>query len=296
MMKDNTPLFHGDIIEGSRILYTASPFAKGSLIYLQEIGYLKARKPHVSSRAYLPSYLFFIVLSGSGTLNYQGESYSLEERDCVFIDCTKPYSHNTSDHLWQIAWIHFNGPTMPGIYAKYQERGGLPIFRPKQSDGAAALYTSLKNIYETANSSDYIRDMKINDGLAKILTLIMAESWQPDTQHKNAKKQNIIQIRSYLNEHFTEPISLDALAKMIYINKYYLVKIFKQQFGLTIHQYIQQKRITHAKHLLRFTSRSIESIGAECGMEQPHYFSRIFKKVEGITPSQYREMWQTHKQ
>lgn len=293
MMEDNTPLFHGDIIEGSRILYTASPFAKGSLTFLQEIGYLKARKPHVSSRTYLPSYLFFMVLSGSGTLEYQGENYRLAENDCVFIDCTKPYSHNTSDDLWQIAWIHFNGPTMPGIYAKYQDRGGLPVFRPRQGNSTETFHLSLKNLYETANSSDYIRDMKINDGLAKILSLIMAESWQPDIQRKNTKKQDIIQIRSYLDEHFTESISLDTLADMIYINKYYLVKAFKQQFGLTISQYIQQKRITHAKHLLRFTNRSIESVGAECGMEQPHYFSRIFKKVEGISPSQYREMWQT---
>lgn len=296
MMNDNTPLFHGDIIEGSRILYTASSFAKASLIYLQEIGYLKARKPHISSRTYLPSYLFFIVLSGSGTLDYQGENYRLAEKDCVFIDCTKPYSHNTSDDLWQIAWVHFNGPTMPGIYAKYEERGGLPVFRPNQDGGTDAFYTSLKNIYETANSSDYIKDMKINDGLAKILSLIMAESWQPDIQHKDAKKKNIVQIKNYLDEHFTESLSLDFLAEMIYINKYYLVKIFKQQYGLTISQYIQQKRITHAKHLLRFTDRSVESIGAECGMEQPHYFSRIFKKVEGISPSQYRGMWQTHKQ
>lgn len=295
MNKDNAPLFHGDIVEGCRILYTASSFAKGSLIYLQEIGYLKARKPHVSSRPYLPSYLFFIVLSGSGTLDYQGETYRLSLGDCVFIDCTKPYAHNTSDDLWQLAWIHFNGPTMPGIYAKYQERGGLPVFHPRQKENFDTLYTSLNGIYETANTSDHIRDMKINDGLAKILSLIMAESWHPDMQRNDTKKQNIIQVRSYLDEHFAESISLATLAEMIYINKYYLVKAFKQQFGLTISQYIQQKRITHAKHLLRFTNRSIESIGIECGIEQPHYFSRIFKKIEGISPSQYRAMWQTQK-
>ena len=156
-------------------------------------------------------------------------------------------------------------------------------------------YTALENIYETADSSDYIRDMKINDGLAKILSLIMAESWQPDMQRKDTKKQNIIQIKNYLDEHFMESIPLSTLAEMIYINKFYLVKTFKQQFGLTISQYIQQKRITRAKHLLRFTNNSIESIGAECGMEQPHYFSRTFKKIEGISPSQYRDMWQTKK-
>lgn len=57
-------LFQGDIVTSKRILYTPSPFARNALLYLQETGELKAKKPHVSHRQGLASYLFFMVLEG----------------------------------------------------------------------------------------------------------------------------------------------------------------------------------------------------------------------------------------
>ena len=60
------------VVDSDRVLYTASTFARSSLFHLQEIGRLKALKPHVSSRSNLQSYLFFIVENGSGILEYNG--------------------------------------------------------------------------------------------------------------------------------------------------------------------------------------------------------------------------------
>jgi len=65
-----------------------------------------------------------------------------------------------------------------------------------------------------------------------------------------------------------------------------------EQFGCTINHYQIQLRITHAKHLLRFSDYSIDKISGECGIDDPNYFSRIFKKVEGLTPNEYRNKWQ----
>jgi len=90
---------------------------------LQEIGSLTAQKPHTSRRNNLASYLFFMVISGSGTLEYDGISYDLTVGDCVFIDCKKPYFHRSSEDLWTLKWVHFYGPNMAGIYEKYTERG-----------------------------------------------------------------------------------------------------------------------------------------------------------------------------
>lgn len=70
-------LFQGDIVTSKRILYTPSPFARNALLYLQETGELKAKKPHVSHRQGLTSYLFFMVLEGHGILRYQDRTYTL---------------------------------------------------------------------------------------------------------------------------------------------------------------------------------------------------------------------------
>ena len=68
----DTPLFDGKLVHSSRIIYTPSPFARASLLHLQEVGSLQARQPHDSARKDLSSYLFFLVEHGSGLLEYEG--------------------------------------------------------------------------------------------------------------------------------------------------------------------------------------------------------------------------------
>ena len=216
-------------VQSSRILYTPSPFARSSLLHLQEVGSLTAIKPHTSKREKLQSYLCFMVEDGEGELVYEGKKYELRRGDVVFIDCRKAYSHSTgmnpNTELWSLRWCHFYGPSMPAIYAKYCERGGLPVIRgddasvdlargadvargddmgrgddmAREDDVARGDDAScgadesqyaaiLTDIYTLASSSDYIRDMRINGKLNDLLTLLMESSWHREA-HTNAPKK-----------------------------------------------------------------------------------------------------------
>lgn len=276
-------------VQSDRILYTPSAFARGSLLHLQEVGTLKALHPHTSTRSGLVSYLCFLVLEGEGSLTYDGRKYSLKLGDCVFIDCRKTYSHSTSDCLWSLSWCHFYAPFMPAIYEKYKERGGLPVFHLEDTMHFEVIF---KQLYELAASSDYIRDMRINERLSSLLTLLMQESWNPENSTVSKKRMELAAVKSYLDEHYIERITLDELEARFFINKYYLLKIFKENYGSTISNYLIAKRITRAKQLLRFTKLTIDEIGCEVGMDGAGYFSRMFKKSEGISPKEYRKQWQ----
>lgn len=284
-------LFQGTYVESNRIIYTPSDFAKTNLLHLQEVGKLQALSPHTSSRRGLLSFLFFIVTSGSGSLVYDGVNYPLSSGDCVFIDCRKPYSHISSkEYLWSLKWAHFYAFNMNGIYEKYVERGGRPVIATDNSGTFSGL---LDELLAVAGSEDYIRDMKINEKITCLLTLIMAESWHPESNaQRGLKKQSLQHIKTYLEEHYQEQITLELLAEHFYINKYYLTRVFKEQFGTTILNCLGQIRITHAKKLLRFSDFTVETVGGMVGIEEPGYFSRVFKKIEGITPGEYRKMWQ----
>lgn len=72
-------------VQSDRILYTPSLFARSALLNLQEVGSLKARSPHTSTRSGLTSYLYFLVLDGEGSLTYEGRQYQLKQGDCVFM-------------------------------------------------------------------------------------------------------------------------------------------------------------------------------------------------------------------
>lgn len=278
------------LVSSNRILYTPSSFARTNLLHIQEIGELTAKHPHRSSRSNLSSYLFFSITYGSGKLVYDGKNFSLNTGDMVFIDCAKPYSHTTSpDNLWTLRWIHFYGSSLPAIYDKYCERGGRPVFHPKHSDPFDHLWTQLM---EMAGSSDYIRDMKINAALNQLMVEIMAESWHPENQDDLPKKKSfMVPIKQYLDDNFSEKITLDGLASQFYLNKYYLAKTFKEQYGQSINAYLLNLRITKAKQLLRFSEKTVEEIGFACGLGAAHYFSAKFKEVEGVPPSKYREQW-----
>ena len=176
-MNKQDSLFHGDLVSSRRCIYTASSFASDSLLYLQETGTLTATKEHISKRDHLNSYLFFYVRHGSGILHYEGTDYPLSEGDAVFIDCRNGYWQKTSKDLWSLSWVHFNGSSMPAIYRKYQERGGKPAFHIHEDQMILSL---LEQIYETAERRDYIRDMYLNELIAKLLTVLMKESWDPE--------------------------------------------------------------------------------------------------------------------
>lgn len=275
-------------VRSSRILYTPSTFARTSLLHLQEVGSLQAVQPHTSTRTNLVSFLCFVVLSGTGELKYEGEEYELTAGDGVFIDCRKAYSHSTSDNLWALQWCHFYAPSLPAVYEKYKERGGRPVFHPAD---IASFTSILTELYNLASASDYIRDMRINEKLGVLLTLLMEQSWHPESVTISRKRLELATVKAYLDEHYTKKIALDDLEERFFINKFYLSKIFKETYGTTINNYLISKRITRAKQLLRFTDLTVDEIGAAVGMADANYFSRMFRKVEGSSPREYRKQW-----
>ena len=221
---------------------------------------------------------------------YNGKKYLLSDGDMVFVNCERPYKHTTSaNKLWTLRWVHFYGGSLPAIYEKYCERGGKPVIHPEES---IAFHDEWESLMALAAGEDYIRDMRINEGLNRLLTLLMEQSWHPENQEDFPRKRSlIVSVKNFLDTNYVSKITLDELAAKFYINKYYLLKTFKEQYGQPINAYLLNLRITKAKQLLRFTDKTVEAIGLECGFGVAHYFSAKFKEVEGVSPSKYRKQW-----
>ncbi|MDO4189930.1 MAG: AraC family transcriptional regulator, partial [Lachnospiraceae bacterium] len=147
-----------------------------------------------------------------------------------------------------------------------------------------------------ADSSSYLRDMEIHEKLSSLLLNIMKESWNKNLNDNESetsleKRKDIKLIREYIEENYDKDIKLDDLAKSYNISKYYLSHIFKEQYGTSITNYIINTRITKAKHLLRFSDLTTTEIANQVGYEDANYFIRMFKKVENITPGEYKKKW-----
>lgn len=99
-----------------------------------------------------------------------------------------------------------------------------------------------------------------------------------------------------IDQNLNHELSLDYLAQLVHLNAQYLCRLFKQVTGQTIKQYITTRRLERAKYMFQSTHKSITEISLACGFSDANYFARVFKKKEGMTPTQYQQqMWITEK-
>ncbi|MGG1312048.1 MULTISPECIES: AraC family transcriptional regulator [Cohnella] len=94
--------------------------------------------------------------------------------------------------------------------------------------------------------------------------------------------------KAYIRQRFTEDLSLEDVAEFVHLNPFYFSKVFKQHVGETFIDFLTRLRIEKAKQLIREDQFSIKEVCYEVGYKDPNYFSRVFKKVTGVSPSEYR--------
>ena len=92
-----------------------------------------------------------------------------------------------------------------------------------------------------------------------------------------------------IDSNISAELSLNLLAKKLGISAGYLSAIFKKETQKNVSQYIKEKRVEHAMHLLRTTHLQIQTVALHCGIMDVQYFSKIFKKQTGKTPKEYRD-------
>lgn len=270
-----------------RIINTPSPLAKNTFFYIQEAGFIKAEDGSAIQRKELDSFLFAVVIKGRGVIEFGEDSYSLNGGDCVFIDCRIPFNMESSEtEPWELMWIHFNGATS-GKYYEFFLTHLKNVFKPASTEKIISVIAEIIRINETKSANAEI----LTSGLImNLLTYILTMN-DCDEQVDSALRQKLSAVNRYIEDHFTEEITLEKLASTFYISKYYLTREYKKIYGKTIFQHIITCRINCGKKLLRFSDKSVEEIAHLCGFNDQSYFARQFKKSENVTCFAYRKMW-----
>ena len=104
----------------------------------------------------------------------------------------------------------------------------------------------------------------------------------------NSNLENIVTVIHYIEEHLTEKLNLDAIARAAGYSKYHLHRMFADTVGLSIHEYVKRRQLTEAAKLLVFSDRTILEISLLAGYESQQAFTDAFRQMYKKSPNEYR--------
>lgn len=129
--------------------------------------------------------------------------------------------------------------------------------------------------------------------LESLLFELLSDINRPVKSHANIKRLEIVV--SYISIHYKEDITLEDLCSIVKLSKGYLSNIFKSEMGRSPLDYINQYRIDRTKELLINSSKKISDIALENGFNDPLYYTRLFKKNEGLCPTEFKKLYIANK-
>jgi two-component system response regulator YesN len=115
-----------------------------------------------------------------------------------------------------------------------------------------------------------------------------------DTAKSNDIGNLIERVKDYIEDYYSNKLTIDEIARVVYLSPYYLCRMFKKHTGCTIMEYITNVRVKRAQDLLINSQDTIQEIGEKVGFGAPSYFSNVFKRSTGLTPLQYRRQAGVH--
>jgi len=155
------------------------------------------------------------------------------------------------------------------------------------------------------NQNEMWNEFTSADSFKKLYSLDAHNSWEEAVEYlgsiisllQEARIQEseagahflVAKLKSHIDHHLDEDLSLVRLAELVYLNPTYLSRLFKQQAGQGVSQYITELRINRARELLKYSQLKIHEIAAKVGFDSASSFGRFFKRETNLTPQDYRE-------
>lgn len=244
------------------------------------------------------SYEINLAVSGGNRFFINDEVYDVKKGDLFLFNHKDLHKTMIEENIkYERYLIFFDPAILSGISTDntnllklFNDRTAnfthLRRLKPEQCIELTALFEEL--IYYQKNPV-YGRDIYMKLKLVEILLMIHGYYHLVEITASDITSPNYIKVKeilTYINNHISEKILLDDMAKQFYINKYYLCELFKKTTGFTINQYITNKRILKSRELLK-SGYSVTHVAELIGYQNDSHFIRTFKKLVGITPKQY---------
>lgn len=228
-------------------------------------------------------YLIHYVVSGCGTYVVDSRTHPVQAGDAFLVtpDTQITYYADASDP-WEYVWVGFSGTDVPQILQCTGFTRQSPVLRPHNGP---AFRSAILRIYD-ARGADFNHAVRMAGELYCALSLLMNRELASHSE--DIAGQYVQKATTYINHHYAYPISIVDIADYVGIDRSHLYSVFKQVHGVSPKEYLTNYRLRKACALLGEPSLSITAVANSVGFENNLYFSKVFRKHMGTSPSQYR--------
>ena len=191
----------------------------------------------------------------------------------------------------EVYWVHFTGSDVKNILRHYD----IPMDDNVFYCGVVSTYAYLfkEMIHELQTCRVGFQEL-LTMYLRQIFLLIQRSRLEQKPTVSTYMQEEMENARRYFNEHYNENINIEEFAASRSMSVSWFLRNFKQVVGMSPMHYILTNRINNAVSLLETTDYNVTEISTIVGYENPMYFSRLFKKQKGVSPTDYRKLLQDH--
>ena len=231
----------------------------------------------------------FYCISGRGQFNIEGTLHNVEPDDLIIVN---PRVQHT-ELSYQANPLEYVVLGIEGVEFLFDQKN-LGYTMLKCHDMREDILYMIRMLLREMDNKEDGCEMICQDILEVMLVKLvrMASVSLRITTKAPSKNKECAAAKRYLDENFRDSISLDQLAAVTHINKYYLAHAFQKEYNISPINYLLRRRISESKALLASTDHSLTQISELVGFSSPSYFSQSFRRLEGISPIEYRRSLQ----
>lgn len=244
-----------------------------------------------------------IVLDGSCNYRINLDSFLINKGDILIIGSQSLHSL-TSIPNKNMTWASFvfninmlKSSSTDGALLKYiapllNHEHQLPIILKDNIDCYSKIFDVIEDIIYCYYEKDIAYELELKSLLFKFFSLLYKNDLIKKHQSKNNLTINttdkIKLVLNYINDHYSEDISINTLAELCEYSEYHFMRFFKKHIGLTCVQYINNLRLEKSSILLTSTNNAIMDVSLEVGFDNLSYFNKLFKRKYNLTPKEFR--------
>ncbi len=237
------------------------------------------------------------LMSGTGSYVVEGHRYLLQPGDVVLVGsrcvhCPELLTDQPYERvILYIAPEFLQQQSAPDcdLLEIFSGKGGH-VLRLKEN-ARLKLYKQLSRLEDALSGEEYGRTVMSKAALLRLLVQLGRYRQKEEEQlHQTTPPQNsrVQELMRYMDEHLAEELDIDRLAEHFYVSKYHMMRLFRQETGFTIHTYLLQRRLLHARNLMEGGMQAAQA-SREVGFGSYSSFTRAYGKYFGTTPTGRRD-------